>query len=95
MILHLLSRKPLIVKCHNILRGEGMTLLDTNQVNRADFEEFGRCIGLPEREIKQELDAFAKKNLIVKMLLERSFLSDVLKRQYWLTVDYTPKMLVW
>lgn len=69
-----------------------MTLSDTNQVNRA---EFGRCIGLPEREIKQELDAFAKKNPIVKMLLERSFLSDVLKRQYWLTVDYTPKMLVW
>ena len=72
-----------------------MKLSDTHQVSRTDFEEFGRRIGLPERVVKRELDAFAKENQMEKALIERSFLSDILKRQYWLSVDYRRKMLVW
>lgn len=52
------------------------------KVSRTDFEEFGRRIGLPERVVKRELDTFAKENQMVKALIERSFLSDILKRQY-------------
>ena len=64
-------------------------------MSRTDFEESGRRIGLPERVVKRELDAFAKENQMEKALIERSFLSDILKRQYWLSVDYRRKMLVW
>ena len=74
---------------------EGMKFSDTHQVNRADFEEFGRRIGLPEKVVKRELDVFAKENPMIKVLIEHSFLSEVLKRQYWLSVDYRRKMLVW
>lgn len=72
-----------------------MKLLDKYQVSRTDFEEFGCRIGLPERVVKRELDAFAKENQMIKALIERSFLSDILKRQYWLSVDYRRKTLVW
>ena len=72
-----------------------MKLLDKYQVSRTDFEEFGCRIGLPERVVKRELDAFAKENQMVKVLIERSFLSDILERQYWLSMDYRRKMLVW
>jgi len=71
-----------------------MKLSDTHQVSRTDFEEFGRHIELPKRVVKRELDAFAKENQMVKALIERSFLSDILKRQYWLSVNYRRKMLV-
>jgi len=59
-----------------------MKLSDTHQVSRTDFEELDRRIGLPERVVKRELDTFAKENQMVKALIERSFLSDILKRQY-------------
>ena len=45
--------------------------------------------------VKRELDVFAKENRMVKALIEHSFLSDILKRRYWLSVDYRQKMLVW
>ena len=51
-------------------------------MSRTDFEELDRRIGLPERVVKRELDTFAKENQMVKALIERSFLSDILKRQY-------------
>lgn len=91
--LHLVE--PRIFAFDKGLFREGMKLSDTHQVNRADFEEFGRRIGLPERVVKRELDVFSKENLMIKVLIEHSFLSDVLKRQYWLSVDYRRKMLVW
>ena len=87
--------EPRIFALDKGLFREGMKLSDTHQVNRADFEEFGRRIGLPERVVKRELDVFSKENLMIKVLIEHSFLSDVLKRQYWLSVDYRRKMLVW
>ena len=64
-----------------------MKLLDKYQVSRTDFEEFGCRIGLPERVVKRELDAFAKENQMIKVLIEHSFLSDILKHQYWLSMD--------
>ncbi|MEY8722582.1 HipA domain-containing protein [Bacteroides stercorirosoris] len=74
---------------------KGMKLLDKYQVSRTDFEEFGCRIGLPERVVKRELDAFAKENQMIKVLIEHSFLSDILKHQYCLSMDYRRKMLVW
>lgn len=91
--LHLVE--PRIFALDKGLFREGMKLSDTHQVNRADFEEFGNRIGLPERVVKRELDTFAKENPMVKVLIERSFLSDVLKRQYWLSIDYRRRMLAW
>lgn len=91
--LHLVE--PRIFALDKGLFREGMKLSDTHQVSRTDFEEFGRRIGLPERVVKRELDAFAKENQMIKVLVEHSFLSDILKRQYWLSVDYRRKMLVW
>lgn len=72
---------------------EGMKLVDTHQVGRTDFEEFGKRIGLPQRVIKKEIDRFAQENPLAKELINRSFLSDALKKQYWLSYDYRRKML--
>ena len=67
---------------------EGMKLSDTKTVGRKDFEEFGRCIGLSERLIKRELDFFATDHPLAKELIDRSFLSEGLKRSYWLSYNY-------
>ena len=61
---------------------------DTKTVSREDFEEFGRRIGLAPRLIKRELDTFATDIPLAKELIERSFLSDALKRSYWLSYKY-------
>ena len=67
---------------------EGMHLTDTKTVGRKDFEEFGRRIGLSERLVKRELDFFATEHPLAKELIDRSFLSDSLKRSYWLSYNY-------
>lgn len=67
---------------------EGMQMSDTKTVSREDFEEFGRRIGLAPRLIKRELDTFATDTPLAKELIERSFLSDALKRSYWLSYKY-------
>ncbi len=67
---------------------EGMNLSDTKSVGRGDFEEFGRRIGLSDRLVKRELDLFSKEQPIAKQLIDRSFLSDALKRSYWLSYKY-------
>ena len=67
---------------------EGMKLSDTKTVGRKDFEEFGRRIGLSERLIKRELDFFATEHPMAKELIDRSFLSEGLKRSYWLSYNY-------
>ena len=84
--LHL--RQPHIFALDKGLFKEGMHLTDTRTVGRNDFEEFGRRIGLPDRLVKRELDAFAKEQLLAKELIDRSFLSDSLKRSYWLSYNY-------
>lgn len=89
--LHLVE--PRIFALDKGLFKEGMHLTDTRPLGRADFENFGRRIGLPERVTKREIARFAQESPMVKELIDRSFLSDALKRQYWLSYDYRRKML--
>ena len=84
--LHL--RQPRIFALDKGLFKEGMRLTDTRTVGRKDFEVFGHRIGLPDRLVKRELDAFAKEQPLAKELIERSFLSDSLKLRYWLSYNY-------
>ena len=51
-----------------------------HQVGRKDFEEFGRRIGLGNKLIKRELDEFVKEKPLVQVLIDRSFLSEELKK---------------
>ena len=67
---------------------EGMQMSDTNSVKRKDFEEFGHRIGLSLRLVNRELEAFAADYPLVKELIDHSFLSNTLKRDYWLSYKY-------
>lgn len=73
---------------------EGMRLSDTRMVGRKDFEEFGRRIGLSERLVKRELDVFAAEHSLAKKLIDHSFLSEPLKRNYWLSYNYRRTTLI-
>ena len=84
--LHL--RMPGIFALDKGLFREGMDLTDTRTVGRKDFEEFGRRIGISARLVKRELDFFATAHPLAKELIDRSFLSDSLKRNYWFSYDY-------
>lgn len=72
---------------------EGMQLSDTHSVSRSDFEEFGQRIGLAKRLIQQELDYFGTPHPMTRSLINRSFLSEKLKKDYWLGFDYRRKTL--
>ena len=67
---------------------EGMQQTDTRTVGRKDFEEFGRRIGMSARLVKRELDFFAAEHPLTKDLIDRSFLSESLKQNYWLSYNY-------
>lgn len=84
--LHL--RMPRIFALDKGLFKEGMQLSDTHSIGRIDFEEFGRRIGLPDRLIKRELDAFATEQPLANQLISNSFLSDELKNHYRQSSDY-------
>ena len=84
--LHL--RMPRIFALDKGLFKEGMQLSDTRTVTRHDFEEFGHRIGLSERLIKRELNYFATEHPMAQNLINRSFLSEALKRNYWLSYNY-------
>ena len=86
--------EPRIFALDKGLFREGMQLSDTRSVNRADFEEFGRRIGLAPRLVKRELDTFASEQPLAKELIDRSFLSDKLKRYYWQSYNYRRKTLI-
>ncbi len=89
--LHLL--KPGIFALDKGLFREGMSFSDTRTIHRADFEEFGKRMGLSEKLIKRELDRFASKHPSIDGLINRSFLSEDLKRQYRLSMSYRQQML--
>ena len=89
--LHL--NEPRIFTLDKGLFKEGMQLSDTRSIGRKDFEEFGHRIGLAERIVKRELDTFAKEIPLAKELIYRSFLSESLKRNYWLSYNYRRKTL--
>ena len=80
--------EPRIFALDKGLFREGMHLTDTRTVTRTDFEEFGRRIGLATRLVKRELDNFAIEQLLAKELINRSFLSDKLKKYYWQSYNY-------
>lgn len=84
--LHL--REPHIFALEKGLFKEGMRMTDTHTVDRADFEEFGRRIGLPDRTVKREIDTFAKESPLTLELIGRSFLSESLKRSYRQSYQY-------
>ena len=90
--LHLVQ--PRIFALDKGLLKEGMSLSDTHQTGRTDFEEFGKRIGLPEKVIKREIDRFTKENPLIDKLINHSFLSDNLKKQYRMSTDYRRKMLI-
>ncbi len=72
---------------------EGMQFSDVRGVSRKDFEEFGRRIGLNKNLIVHEIDKFATPHTYAKTLIERSFLSDKLKKDYWDGFDYRRRTL--
>lgn len=72
---------------------EGMSFSDVHSVQRKDFEEFGKRINLPEKLIERELNRFAGEYPLTKELIESSFLSQDLKRQYELSMNYRRKLL--
>jgi len=84
--LHL--RMPRIFALDKGLFKEGMQLSDTRTVGRKDFEEFGRRIGLSARLVKRELDFYATEYPLAKELIDHSFLSDSLKKSYWLSYNF-------
>ena len=85
--------EPRIFALDKGLFREGMQLSDTRSVCRKDFEEFGRRIGLAERLVKRELDAFAAEHPLAEELISRSFLSESLKRSYQLSYAYRRETL--
>lgn len=89
--LHL--NEPRIFALDKGLFKEGMQLSDTRSIGRKDFEEFGHRIGLAGRIVKRELDTFAKEIPLAKELIYRSFMSEYLKRNYWLSYNYRRKTL--
>ncbi|MBO4589226.1 MAG: HipA domain-containing protein [Bacteroidales bacterium] len=84
--LHL--HEPRIFALEKGLFKEGMKMTDTHTVDRGDFEEFGRRIGLPEKTVVREIDSFAKESPIALELIEHSFLSEKLKEAYRQSYQY-------
>lgn len=80
--------EPRIFALDKGLFKEGMQFSDIKSVERNDFEEFGRRIGMSGRLVKRELDFFATPHPLAKELVDRSFLSETLKHDYWLSYDY-------
>ena len=89
--LHL--HQPRIFALDNGLFKEGMSFSDVRTVNRDDFKEFGRRIGLPNRIVERELDRFAADNAEAGDLLNRCFLSEELKAHYRASMRYRQSTL--
>jgi len=85
--------EPRIFALDKGLFREGMRLTDTQQVSADDFIEFGRRIGLPEKLVIQEIKRFTAPNEKADAMIERSFLSDELKRSYRSSYHYRQSMI--
>ena len=70
-----------------------MSKADTHSIGYDDFVEFGRRIGLTYRVIKQEIKMFQKSHPKAIALIEESFLSDELKKQYITAYKFRCRML--
>ncbi len=85
--------EPRIFALDNGLFKEGMQLSDTRQVSAGDFIELGRRIGLPDRLVMQEVARFASPNEKADLIIERSFLSKELKKDYRYSYHYRQSMI--
>lgn len=74
--------QPRIFALDKGLFREGMQMSDVRGIKRADFEEFGRRIGLPNALIDRTLKQMTTPEAEVIDLTNRSFLSESLKRTY-------------
>jgi len=84
---------PQIFALEKGLFKEGMALSDTRWVQRKDFEEFGRRIGLSEKTVTNSLDFLCGEHSEVKDLVSRSYLSEPLKKNYFDGYEYRRKMI--
>lgn len=85
--------EPRIFALEKGLFKEGMGLSDTRWITMADFMEFGRRIGLPEKLAREEIELFSAPNSKADALINRSFLSDELKESYISSYHYRQSML--
>ncbi|MDD6829833.1 MAG: HipA domain-containing protein [Bacteroidales bacterium] len=85
--------EPRIFALDKGLFKEGMSTADTHSICYDDFVEFGRRIGLTDKVIKQEIKNFQEPNPKAIELIEKSFLSDDLKKQYITAYKYRCRML--
>ena len=85
--------EPRIFALDNGLFREGMELSDVRQPDASDFMEFGKRIGLPQRLLETEIKRFNTENQIATGLVNRSFLSDNLKKRYIVSMKYRQAML--
>lgn len=85
--------EPRIFALDHGLFKEGMRLTDTRQVTADDFIELGRRTRLPEKLVIQEIKRFSQPNERADAMIERSFLSDELKRAYRSSYHYRQYML--
>lgn len=59
-----------------------MHFSDTNSISKKHFVEFGKRIGLPEKLILKTITQFSSSNSKVDTLINQSFLSEQLKKDY-------------
>lgn len=85
--------EPRIFALDKGLFKEGMSKADTHSISYDDFVEFGKRIGLTDRVIKQEIKMFQDPNPKAIELIEKSFLSDDLKKQYITAYKFRSRML--
>lgn len=85
--------EPRIFALDKGLFKEGMYMTDTRQISADDFIEFGRRIGLPEKLVTQEIKRFTTPNEKADAMIDRSFLSEELKRSYRLSYHYRQSMI--
>ncbi len=85
--------EPRIFALDKGLLKDGGILNDPAHLGRKTFEKFGRRIGLNDKVIRQDIDFISFGQPLVKELLDRSFLSDRLKKEYWDGYSYRCKML--
>jgi len=85
--------RPGIFALEKGLFKEGMSLSDVRWVQRADFEEFGKRIGLPEKAVNSSLDFFTAEHQEVKNLIDRSYLNRELKSSYFEGYSFRREMI--
>lgn len=85
--------EPRIFALEKGLFKEGMQFSGVRSVSARDFMEFGRRIGLPHKIVSKEIQKFSSPNDKADALIQRSFLSDDLKKLYRSSYHFRQSML--